>query len=81
MRSDRSVKCLLLVIALLLGVIAVRPYVAPPAVSAQSAEPSPFFIEPGVTMLRAPDASRQVLGKVMIGYAQRKCLGVPNSCA
>ncbi len=68
MRSDRSVKCLLLVIALLLGVIAVRPYVAPPAVSAQSAEPSPFFIEPGVTMLRAPDASRQVLGKVMIGY-------------
>lgn len=78
MRSDRSVKCLLLVIALLLGVIALRPYVAPPAVSAQSAEPSPFFIEPGVTMLRAPDASRQVLGKVMIDMRNGNVWGFPT---
>lgn len=78
MRSDRSVKCLLLVIVLLLGVIAVRPYVAPPVVSAQSAEPSLFFVEPGTAMLRAPDGSRQVLGKVVIDMRNGNVWGFPT---
>jgi hypothetical protein len=78
MPSDRSVKCLLLVIALLLGAIAVRPYVAPAAVSAQSAEPSQFFVEPGSTMLRAPDGSRQVLGKVVIDMRNGNVWGFPT---
>jgi len=78
MQSDQGVKYLLLAIALLLAIIAVRPYVAPPAVSAQFAERSPFFIEPGVTMLRAPDASRQVLGKVIIDMRNGNVWGFPT---
>jgi hypothetical protein len=78
MRSDRSGKCLLLLIVLLLGMIAVRPYVAPPAVSAQSVELSPFFVEPGTTMLRAPDGSRQVWGKVVIDMRSGNVWGFPT---
>jgi len=78
MQSDRSVKSLLLLIVLLLGAIAVRPYVAPPAVSAQSVEPSPFFVEPGTTMLRAPDGSRQLLGKVVIDMRNGNVWGFPT---
>jgi hypothetical protein len=71
-------KFLLLVIALLLGVIAVRPYMAPPAVSAQSFAPPIFFVEPGVTMLRAPDGSQQVLGKVVIDMRNGNVWGFPT---
>jgi len=78
MQSDRSVKCLLVVIALFLGVIAVRAYVAPPAVSAQSGESSPFFVEPGVTMLRVPDGRGQVLGKVVIDMRNGNVWGFPT---
>jgi len=78
MRSDWSVKCFLLAIALLLGVIAARPYVAPPTVSAQSAEPAPLFVEPGTTMLRAPDGTRQVLGKVVIDMRNGNVWGFPT---
>lgn len=78
MQSDRSVKYLLLVIVLLLGVIAVRPYVAPLAVSAQSVEPASFFVEPGTIMLRAPDGSRQVLGKVVIDLRNGNVWGFPT---
>jgi hypothetical protein len=41
MKIDRSVKSLLMVIAFSLGVIALRPYVAPPVVEAQSGEGYP----------------------------------------
>jgi len=78
MQIDRCVKCLLLVIAILLAAIAVRPYVAPPAVSAQSGEPSQFFVEPGTAMLRAPDGSRQVLGKVVIDLRNGNVWGFPT---
>ena len=78
MQSDRSVKCLLLVIALSLGAIAVRPFAAPPTVSAQSAEPTPFFVEPGTTMLRAPDGRGQVLGKVVIDMRNGNVWGFPT---
>ena len=66
MKTDRFVKFLLLVIAVSLGMIALRPYAAPPLVEAQSGEGHPFYIEPGVAMLRAPDGSRQVLGLSLI---------------
>jgi len=48
------VKTLLLVIALFLGTIAVRPHVAPPRVAAQS-DVYPVYIEKDVVMLSAPD--------------------------
>jgi hypothetical protein len=77
MQSDRSVKSLLLVIALLLGVIAARPYVAPASVSAQSVEP-PMFVEPGTTMLRMPEGRGQVLGKVVIDMRNGNVWGFPT---
>src|ERR1700678_4023514 len=66
MQSDRIVKFLLLIIAVSLAAIALHSYVALPVVQAQSGDVRPFYIEPGVAMLRAPDGSRQVMGKVVI---------------
>ena len=33
---------------------------------AKSSDIYPFYIEPGTRMLRAPDSSRQVMGKVVV---------------
>jgi hypothetical protein len=63
MRADSTVKILLLIIAILLGVIALRPLFAPPAAQTQGGDVYPFFIEPGYTTLRArrrqPPSPRQ----------------------
>ena len=52
MRKDSVTNFLLLVIALALIAIAVRPYLAPHAVEAQSSTPYPLYFEPGTQMLR-----------------------------
>jgi hypothetical protein len=70
---------LLLVIAVSLGVIAVRPYVQPRTARADSAAPYPFYIEPGTQMLRAPDGSQQVLGRVVIDMRNGKVWGFPTT--
>ena len=49
-----------------------------PAVQAQSSSP-PIYVEPGVTMLRAPDGSRQVLGKVIIDLRNGNVWGFPTT--
>ena len=48
---------LLTLIAIALFAIAIRPYLVPHPVHAQSDSPYPFYIEPGTKMLRAPDGS------------------------
>jgi hypothetical protein len=58
--------------------IALRPYLAPPVVEAESGEGQPFYIEPGVAMLRAPDGSRQVLGKVVVDLRNGNIWGFPT---
>jgi hypothetical protein len=78
MKTDRFVKFVMLVIAVSLAVIALRPYVAPPVAEAQSGEARPFYIEPGVAMLRAPDGSRQMLGKVFIDLRNGNIWGFPT---
>jgi len=78
MKIDWLVKFLLLLIAVSLGAIALRPYVAPATVLAQSGEPHPFYIEPGTAMLRAPDGSRQVLGKVVVDLRNGNIWGFPT---
>jgi hypothetical protein len=78
MKIDRTVKTLLLVIAVLLAVNVFRPFVATPTVEAQGGEAYPFYIEPGVTMLRAPDGSRQVYGKVVVDLRNGKVWGFPT---
>ena len=77
MPNDRSVKCLLLVIAVCLCAIALHLYRTPPAVLAQS-EGCSFFVEPGTSMLRAPDGSRQVIGKVVIDMRNGNVWGFPT---
>ena len=79
MKTDWMVKTQLAVIAVLLGVNALRPVVSPPAVRAQGGEGYPFYIEPGVTMLRAPDGSRQVYGKVVVDLRNGKVWGFPTT--
>ena len=78
MKIDRFVKFLLLIIAVSLSVIAARPSVAPPVVEAQSGEGYPFYVEPGTNMLRAPDGSRQVLGKVVVDMRNGNVWGFPT---
>jgi len=79
MKMDWLVKTLLAVVAVLLGVNALRPLAWPPAVRAQGGEAYPFYIEPGVTMLRAPDGSRQVYGKVVVDLRNGKVWGFPTT--
>jgi hypothetical protein len=78
MPCDRVTKLLLFTIALFLGLIALLPYVAPPVVKAQTDGDHAFYIEPGVKMLRAPDGSKQVLGKVVVDLRNGKIWGFPT---
>ena len=78
MKVDWVVKGLLATIAISLGAIAVRPYLAPPVVSAQTGEVHPLYFEPGTFMLRAPDGSQQVYGKVAIDMRNGKIWGFPT---
>jgi hypothetical protein len=69
---------LLLVIAVALIAIAVRPYINPVLAEAQTTSAHPFYIEPGVQMLRAPDGSSQVYGKVVVDLRNGKIWGFPT---
>ena len=78
MRFDVVVKLLLLFIAVsLAAAIAVHLYIAPRAVQAQSSSNSVYF-EPGTFMLRAPDGSRQVLGKIAVALSNGNVWGFPT---
>ena len=65
MKLDWFVKCLLIVIALLLGVMAFRPVVRPVSVLAQGGSPYPFHIEQGTVSPRKPDGTT-TWGKVVV---------------
>jgi hypothetical protein len=47
-------------------------------VKAQGAEAYPFYLEPGSRMLRAPDGSRQVYGRVVVDMRNGKIWGFPT---
>ncbi len=78
MRKPAMTDILLLLIAIALLAIAARPYLRPEAARADS-EPYPFYIEPGTQMLRAPDGSQQVLGRVVIDMRNGKVWGFPTT--
>ena len=78
MRKDAVTNFLLLVIAIALIAIAVRPYVDPAPALAQSASAHAFYIEPGVQMLRYPDGTGQVYGKVVVDLRSGKVWGFPT---
>ena len=77
MNRHRQIRLLLLVIAVALSIIALRPFIAP--VTAHAVSGDSIYIEPGTTMLRAPDGSRQVLGKVVVDLRTGKIWGFPTT--
>lgn len=78
MKTRQHTQLLLLLTAIFLGALSVRPYIAPSAVRADSGEGYPVYIEPGVSMLRAPDGSQQVLGKVVVDLRTGNIWGFPT---
>ena len=81
MRKDTTTHFWLKLIAIALLTIVIRPYLAPERVQAQSGSPYPFYIEPGTKMLRAPDGSRQVYGRVVVDMRTGKVWGFPTFTA
>ena len=77
MKPDSLVRTLLIVIAVFLGLIVLRPQGAENA-QAQSLQKFDVYIEPGTTMLRTPDSSQQVLGKVIVDLRNGKVWGFPT---
>jgi hypothetical protein len=78
MKMDWIVKTLLLMIAVLLGMIAFRPVVQPVTVRAETSEAYSFYIEPGVTMIRKPDGSSQVYGRMVVDMRNGDVWGFPT---
>ena len=78
MKIDLITRLALIVIVACLIVIVFRPVAAPAVVEAQSGTPYPFYVEPGYVMLRSPDASQQVLGKMVIDLRNGKIWGFPT---
>ena len=78
MRKDGLTNFLLLLIAVALVAIAVEGYIDPVPAEAQTTSAHPFHIEPGVQMLRAPDGSGQVYGKMTVDLRNGKIWGFPT---
>ena len=68
---------LLTAIAFFLGMIALRPMVRPTVVQAQS-DYSFLYVEPRTYMLREPDGSQQIEGKVVIDMRNGDIYGFPT---
>jgi hypothetical protein len=77
MRRENLTLVLLLIIAVALVAIAVQPIFSPHTAEAQSTV-YPFYIEPGSELLRAPDGTSQVYGKVVIDMRNGKIWGFPT---
>jgi hypothetical protein len=69
---------LLFVIAIALVAIAIRPLRVPQTAHADSSGVYPFYIEPGVVMLRSPDGTSQVYGRMMVDLRNGKVWGFPT---
>ncbi len=78
MRRENLNVLLLSIIAVALMAIAVQPWLSPRLAEAQSNAVYPFYIEPGSELLRAPDGTTQVYGKVMIDMRTGKIWGFPT---
>lgn len=61
-----------------LGLIALRPLVAPAPARADSSG-SRYYIEPGITTLISPDRTKQVQGKMVIDLNNGNVWGFPTS--
>ncbi len=79
MKLDGTIKILLAMAVLFLGMIALRPVLEPAPVMAQAEQGQRFYVEPGTTMLRKPDGSMQVYGKVFIDMNTGDVWGFPTN--
>ena len=70
-------RVLLALIAIFLGIIALRPLMQPVTAHAQP-EVRHLYIEPGTTMLHVPGKDRHVLGKVGIDLTNGDVWGFPT---
>jgi hypothetical protein len=77
MKIDGFVKFLLLVIAIFLGIIALRPYLAPPVVEAQSSGAYPVYFAPSAVMLSTPNGGSS-WGRVAIDLRNGNVRGFPG---
>ena len=69
---------LLLVIAVALLAIAIEPFFKPRLAQAQVVADYPLYFEPGVYLLRAPDGTSQIYGKVVVDLRTGKIFGFPT---
>jgi hypothetical protein len=79
MQVDRTVKTMLGMIVFLLGMIALRPLADPSPAIAQTAHERNFYVEPGTTLLRKPDGTMQVYGKIFIDMDTGEVWGFPTN--
>jgi len=77
MKPNTLVRVLLLIIAVLLGALVLRP-LAQQKAHAQALQKYDLYIEPGITMVRSPDATLQVQGKVVVDLRNGKVWGFPT---
>src|ERR1700693_156687 len=75
MKTDLYTKVILSMIAVLLAVLALHQ--APP-VLAQNQKGRDLWIEPGFTMVRRPDGTEQVQGKVVVDRLTGDIWGFPT---
>jgi hypothetical protein len=78
MKLDWFVKLILLMIVFFLAALVFRPVVQPAPVQAQTVDSRCLYVEPGYTMLRKPDGSGQMYGKVMIDMRTGDIWGSPT---
>ena len=69
---------LLLVIAVALVALAIEPFIKPRPAQAQVVADYPLYLEPGVYLLRAPDGTSQIYGKVVVDLRTGKIFGFPT---
>lgn len=77
MKANTTTNLLLAAIAVLLFAIVIRPLRSPEAVQAQ-APAVDFYFEPGTYLVRAPDNSQQVYGKVVVDLRSGRIWGFPT---
>ena len=81
MKNPATTNLLLLVIAIALIAIALRPLRQPRPAQAQDLAPFPVYIEPGTQMLRSPDGSQNVYGKMVVDLQTGNVWGFPTITA
>jgi hypothetical protein len=78
MKGNSLTNILLLCIAVSLAAIALKPLAEPQPAQAQVSAAYPYYFEPGTQMLRAPDGSKSVLGRVVVDMRTGRVWGFPT---